>query len=158
MRNDNSCDNLLRRAAILHSDVADFHCTKLSIFVGDGFDCGCRDLDPYYNSAEYGEKYYKCVKTKNGELGKCVSYGKRIEYRGRVFYTFDRITDYGEYRLTDAETGYYVCMHNQLEQRFDAICEKAKSIPNVESLPLAEWDNGGYILAKMDGERKDEGK
>lgn len=128
--------------------VTDSQCTKTSIFVGDGFDCGCSDLDPYYNSAEYGEKYYKCVRTQAGELAKAESYGKRIEYKGRMFYTFDRITDDGDYRLTDGETGYYACTFAELEQRFDKLCEKAKSIPNVESLPLAERDGGGYVLVK----------
>ncbi|MBR2434832.1 MAG: hypothetical protein IKB22_05110, partial [Lentisphaeria bacterium] len=115
--------------------VTDSQCTKTSIFVGDGFDCGCSDLDPYYNSAEYNEKYYKCVKTKDGQLGKCASYGKRIEYSGRVFYTSDRITESGDYRMTDAESGYFAGTYRQLEDRFDALCEKAKNIPNVESLP-----------------------
>lgn len=131
-----------------HCNVSDCTCQKQLITVGDGFDCGCYDLDPYYNSKEYGEKYYKCVKTKTGEPAKAESYGKRIEYKGRAFYTFDRITEDGDYRLTDGDTGYYACTFAQLEQRFDIICEKAKSIPNVEQLPLAERDGGGYVLVK----------
>lgn len=139
-----TCENL----DCIHCDATDYHCTKTYIRVGDGFDCGCNDLEPYYNSPDYGEKYHKCVKTKSGEIGKCVCYGKRIEYRGRVFFTSERVTEDGYYILTDAETGYNSGIYSKLEQRFDALCEKAKSIPNVESLPLAEWDNGGYILVK----------
>lgn len=131
-----------------HCNVKDNTCKKQVITIGEDFDCGCSDLDPYYNSDEYGEKYYKCVKTENGEHAKAEFYGKRIEYKGRAFYTFDRITEDDDYRLTDGDTGYYVGTFAQLEQRFDKICEIAKSIPNVESLPLAEWDCSGYVLVK----------
>ena len=131
-----------------HCNVSDHSCQKQVIAVGEEFDCGCRELDPYYNTEEYGEKYYKCVKTESGELAKAEHYGKRIEYKGRVFYTFDRITEDGDYRLTDGDTGYYACTFAQLEQRFDIICEKAKSTPDVKSLPLVDWGGGGYILVK----------
>lgn len=131
-----------------HCNVSDHTCQKQVITVGEEFDCGCSELDPYYNCEEYNEKYYKCVKTKSGEPGKCESYGKRIEYRDRVFYTFDRITEDGDYRLTDAETGYYACTFEELGQRFDKLCEKAKNIPNVESLPLAKMDGGSFVIVK----------
>ena len=139
-----SCTNIDCR----YCDSSDFHCTKSSISVGDGFDSGCDDLEPYYNSAEYENKYYKCVKTKNDELGRCVCYGKRIEYNGRVFYTSDRITEDGAYKLTDAKTGYNAGEYSKLEQRFDKLCELAKKIPKVVSLPLVEWDNGGYVIVE----------
>lgn len=141
-----SCHN----TECIHCDMKDYHCTKTSIAVGEHFDGGCIDLEPYYNSEDYSHKYYICVKTKSGELAKAVKYGKRIEYNDRVFLTTERITEYRECNLTDAVTGYGVGMYRNLEERFPAICEKAKSVPNVETLPLAEWDNGGYILVKED--------
>lgn len=143
-----SCGN----TECIHCDMTDFHCTKSYISVGDGFDCGCNDLEPYYNQPDFCVKYYKCVKTKNGELGKCKCYGKRIEFNGRVFFTSDRITDDGSYQLTEAVTGYAVGMFKQLDQRFCKMCEIAESIPNVETLPLAEWDNDGYILVEGEDE------
>ena len=139
-----SCTN----TECIHCDNTDFHCTKSYITVGDDFDCGCSKLDPYYNYPDYDVKYYKCVKTNDGELGKRRCYGKRIEYNGRVFFTSDRITDDGSYQLTDALTGYAVGMFKQLEQRFCKICEMAESIPNVETLPLAEWEVGDYVLVE----------
>ena len=139
-----SCNN----ADCIHCDQSDFQCTKSIITVGDGFDCGCDDLEPYYNSQEYDNKYYKCVKTKSGELGKCECYGKRIEYMGRVFFTSDRVTEDGTYVLTDAFTGYSAGWFRDLGERFEKTCKKAKELPNIETLPLVEWDNGGYILVK----------
>jgi hypothetical protein len=81
-------------------------------------------------------------------LGRCVDYGKRIEYNGRVFFTSDRITEDGDYTLTDAETGCAAGAYKKLEQRFDKLCELAKSFPNVNTFPLVEWDNGGYVLVE----------
>ena len=137
----------------IHCDRADFHCTKDRIFVGGLFDGGCEDFNPYYNTAEYDNKYYKCVTAKDGKIGRCACYGKRIEYNGRLFYTSDRITENGEYYLTDAKTGYAVGTYKQLEQRFEKICELAEKMPNVVLLPLAEWDNCGYVIVE---ESKDE--
>lgn len=131
-----------------HCNVSDHTCQKQVITVGEEFDCGCRELDPYYNCEEYNEKYYKRIRTKSGEHGKYESYGKRIEYRDRVFYTFDRITEDGDYRLIDAETGYYVCTFAELEQLFDKLCEIVKSVTNVESLPLVEMVGGDFVIVK----------
>lgn len=139
---------LCRNTDCKHCNVSDHTCQKQAITIGDDFDSGCSELDPYYNDEEYNEKYYKCVRTKSGELAKAESYGKRIEYKGRVFYTFDRITEDGDYKLTDAETGYGVGIFEEIGQRFDKICEMTKRIPDVKSLPLAEWDGGDYVLVK----------
>ena len=131
-----------------HCNVSDNTCQKQAITIGDDFVSGCSEFDPYNNDEEYNKKYYKCVRTKSGELAKAESYGKRIEYKGRVFYTSDRITEDGDYELTDAETGYRAGIFGKIEQRFDKICEMAKRIPSVESLPLAEIDGEGYVVVK----------
>ena len=140
----------------IHCDMRDYHCTKDYITIGEEFENGCNDFEPYYNSAEYYEKYYKCVETKTGELGKCIFSGKRIEYNGMVFFTSERVTEYKECCLTEARTGYGVGMYRDLENRFQKICELAEKYPNVDTLPLAEWDYGGYVLVKEGGNNAEE--
>lgn len=139
-----SCEN----TCCIYCDTSDNHCTKDIITVGEDYDNGCGDYEPYYNSAEYGHRYYICVKTIKKELAKAVRYGKRIEYKGRVFYTSDRVTERGEYQLTDEETGYGVGMYATLEDRFEKLCDMTKNLQNVQTLPDAEWDYGGYVLTE----------
>lgn len=138
-----------RNTDCIHCDMTDFHCTKSYITIGEDFDCGCNDCENYYNLPDYRAIYWKCVETKSGELGRALCFGKRIEYRGIAFYTQDRITEDGDYMLTHAETGYSAGKYKHLEQRFDGICEKAKDLPSVETLPRAELDNGEWILKEV---------
>ncbi len=132
-----------------HCCQDDFHCTKEWITVGEEYDEGCNSYENYLDTEEYSEKYKIRVTTKDGRTAKAVKYhGKPIEYKGRTFFTSEMVRSDGMYRLTDKDTGMLVGMFSQLEDRFSEICRIAKDIPSVEELPLAEWDNGGYVIVE----------
>lgn len=139
----------------VYLDTCSGLCNAGVVSIGDGFEGGCDTFVPYYNNAEYGEKFFIAVGERGKASMKAVRYGKRIEYNGRTFYTTDRITDDGIYGLTDKRTGLYVAKMYQLEGRWERFLELEKNLPDVESYPLAEYDKSGkYKIV----EEKAEGK
>lgn len=126
-----------------------FECKAAAITISEEWDEGCSGYEDYRNQPEYQNEYWIAVKTKSREPAKAKGYhGRRIEYKGRVFYTSDRLEDAPYCLITDAETGVNCGPYVLLEDRFDRICELTAKYPKVETLPLAEWDNGGYVLVK----------
>ena len=127
----------------------DFECKAPAITIGDDWDVQCSAYENYQDTDEYRNEFNIAVETKNGESARVKLYGgKRIEYKGRTFYTYSRMDNPDTCFLTDAETGRKVGAYSKLPERFDQICELAKTYPKVETLPLAEWDYGGYVLVK----------
>lgn len=123
-------------------------CKATGITIGDDWDEGCSGYEDYRDQPEYQNEYWIAVKTLSGESAKVKVYrGKRIEYKGRVFYTSGRLDD-KNCSITDAETGLGYGAYVLLEDRFDSICEQAVKLPKVETLPEAEWTGGGYELVK----------
>lgn len=140
----------------IHCDKYSYHCQKDIVAVGNDYTYGCKDYISYLDSDEYKEKFYKAVKTKDGELVKVVDYGKKIEFNGRVFFTTDKVgtgkvNEDESYFVTEERTGYLMSF-DVLKDRFEMFLEREKKIPDVKSYPLAIWDNGGYVLAKKGGE------
>lgn len=139
----------------IHCDKYSYHCQRGVVSVGADYTYGCDDYISYLDSDEYKEKFYKAVKTKDGEFAKVVDYGKKIEFNGRVFFTTDRV-DTGKvnedesYSVTEERTGYLM-RFDMLKDCFEMFLEHEKKIPDVKSYPLAIWDNGGYVLAKKGG-------
>lgn len=133
----------------IHCDLKNnFKCKAYIITIGEEWDEGCSGYEDYRDQPDYQNEYWIAVKTKSGEAAKAkVYHGKRIEYKGRVFYTSDRL-DYKCCLFTDAETGYGCGAYASLGDRFDRICEQAAKLPKVETLPEAEWTSGGYELVK----------
>ena len=133
----------------VHCNTKDFHCEKECVLFSEEYDEGCSEYESYLDGDDYSEKYFICVRTKDGKSAKAVKpRGKRIEYKGRVFFTSERVSDDEGYGITDAETGLHVGTFALLEDRFDRILERAEKYPKVESLPLAEWCNGGYVIVE----------
>jgi hypothetical protein len=131
----------------------EFACKADAITISDDWDEGCSAYEDYRDQPDYQNEYWIAVETLSGESAKVKVYrGKRIEYKGRVFYTSDRL-EYAWCLITDAETGLGCGAYYLLEERFDLICERAKKVPKVETLPEAEWTSGGYELVK--GEHHD---
>ena len=130
-----------------------FICTRNIVSVGEFFECGCEEYESYLDSEEYREKYFIAVKV--GEvLAKAVKYGKKIELKGRVFYTQDRAKEFGENRITDKRTGYSVGTVKRLDDLWDKYLETEKTLPDVESYPLAIYDTRthNYKLVEKGGE------
>lgn len=129
----------------------DFECKAPAITIGDDWDVQCSAYENYQDTDEYRNEFFIAVETKNGESARVKVYcGKRIEYKGRMFYTYGRTDNPDSCFLTDAETGRGVGSYSLLLERFDRICEQAAKHPKVETLPEAEWTSGGYELAKED--------
>lgn len=132
----------------IHCDVGgDFECKAPDITIGEYWDEGCSGYADYRNQPDFQDEYWITVKTKSGKIGKAKCRGKRIEYKGRVFYTAYRLED-SFCCITDEETGLSCGAYALLEDRFDQICKQAKKLPKVETLPEAEWTSGGYELVK----------
>lgn len=134
----------------IHCDLKNnSKCKAHIITLGDNWDEGCNAYEDYRDQPDYQNEYWVAVKTKSGETGKVKHCGKRIEYKGRAFYTAHRLDD-NFCRITDAETGLDCGAYVLLEDCFESICEQAAKFPKVETLPEAEWTRGGYELAKED--------
>lgn len=129
-------------------------CTKETITVSEIYDEGCEDFFHYFDTDEYNNCYYKAVKTKDGKQAKTKVYrGKRIEYNEYVFYTDARVIDDKDFCVTEARTGFGVGNFDKLKTPsiWKLFVEREKGIPNVETLPLAEWNNGGYEIVEKGG-------
>ena len=123
-------------------------CTKEAVMIGEIYDGGCGDFYHYIDTDEYDNIYYKAVKTKDCKHAKTKVYrGKRIEYNGYVFYTEGRVID-DRFYVTEARTGYFIGEFSSLKSpsRWELFVKREKEIPNVETLPLAEWNDGGYEI------------
>lgn len=130
--------------------AGDFECKAAVITIGEEWDEGCSGYEDYRDQPDYQNEYWIAVITKSREAARVKRYhGRRIEYKGRVFYTSDRLDD-NLCIITDAETGVNCGTYVLLEDHFDQICEQAAKYPKVETLPEAEWNGGGYKLAKED--------
>lgn len=124
-----------------------FACKADAIIISDDWCEGCSGYADYRDQPDFQDEYWITVRTKSGRIGKAKHRGKRIEYKGRAFYTAHRLED-SFCCITDEETGLSCGAYAMLEERFDQICEQAKKITKVETLPEAEWINGGYELVK----------
>lgn len=129
-------------------------CTKEIITVSDLYDEGCEEFEHYFDTEEYNNRYYKAVRTKDGKTAKSkVWRGKRIEYNGYVFFTDERATEDRDFFVTEARMGMSAGGFDKLKEpsRWKIFVEREKSFPDVETLPLAEWNDGGYEIVEKGG-------
>ena len=113
-------------------------CNKDSISISE--DCECEDFEIY--SYSYTDSYW-IAKIKDGVVHrKLIQRGKKIEYNGFVFYTSDKITNRGDYWLTEARTGAGVCRYNELEKIWDKFIERVGNYPDVMTLPIESEGEG----------------
>lgn len=113
-------------------------CTKYSVNMDDE---GCEDYEDYTETEEYQKPYYKQVLIKvEDELSentyKLLDKGKRIEYKGYVFYynADDRNSMHG-IQLTEERTGYsmpYRVLDD--EKMFSEMKERLPGIQDVAGL------------------------
>lgn len=131
----------------VHYDVNSFTCKQNAVTIGDGYTYGCDDFIHYADNEEYSNEHYIAVKAE-GEVAKAVEYGKKFVINGITFYTTDR-TDDDSFRLTHERTGYSVGTKERLMKSWDKFLEIEKTLPDVETLPLAEKNTfGNYELVK----------
>lgn len=127
----------------------DGECIRDFITIGENDDCICEDYENYSETAEYQHKFYMCVKAKDGRTAKALKKGKPIEYNGVIFYTTDDDRRPGFMTVTDTKTGLGISfVMLQDEKWWQMYLEQTKIRPDVQSYPLAEWDEQSreYII------------
>lgn len=133
----------------------DYICTKEFISIGDNEESICQDYQRYLDTAEYQDEFYICVKTKDGKKAKAVKKGKKIILNDVVFYTYDDDRKPEYMRITDVKTGLagsYAMLQDP--KSWGKYLDIVKTTPNVQDLPLAEWNEKrhGYIIKDGDNE------
>ena len=97
--------------------------------------------DDYTATEEYQHEYYIAIKTKDGIIGKRLQTAKRLEINGIAFYTESSpLLSEDKIALTHGRTGVGGFTVKDIKEKFDHFMEKQKKYPDVESLPLVEWD------------------
>lgn len=115
-------------------------CNRDTITIGE--DMECEDFEHFCE--DYHDSFWKACRNKEkGTFRKFIKNGKKIEYKGYVFYTDDRITEDGDYYLTEERTGLGAGCYNQLEQRWEKFVECVSQYPNVADLPIEERSENG---------------
>lgn len=126
-------------------------CTRNYISIGEEHTYGCDEYVAYDDCEEYRKKFYITIGNNGKPWAKAVMFGKSIEYNGRTFFTTGRVTESGDFRVTDKRTGIDAGTFAHLKARWDYFIQKEKDFPDVESLPLAEKVDGKYkIVEKTD--------
>ena len=114
-------------------------CYRGSITISEDYECEC--YETYIN--DYKDHFYKAFIEDGEKYRKLVTNGKKIEYKGYVFYTEDKITDSGNYLLTEARTGLSVCRFYELDKRWEKFIERVGTYPDVTSYPIKERSENG---------------
>lgn len=109
-------------------------CNRGAITINEAWECDC--FESYRKN--YTEPYYQAFYDDDGKPCRRLHHGKKIEYKGYVFYTEDKITDSGNYHVTEARTGIGSGIFNRLEGRWDIFLERVATYPDVSSYPIKE--------------------
>ena len=135
----------------LHCDKYSYHCQKDIVAVGCEYDEGCEDYLSFLDSEEYGEVFFKAVKTKDGIPGRAKETGKKIECNGRAFYTRDKVAEDESYSITDERTGLLIANMAWLKDNWEKFLESEKKFPDINTYPLAVLKGDKYVLAEKGG-------
>jgi hypothetical protein len=102
----------------------------------------CEDYEDYQDS--YTDAFLKALIKDGKPYRKLVENGKKIEYKGYVFYTECKITDDESYYLTEERTGLDVGEFRKLKEqkRWEAFLERVGTYPDVTTYPIEEMKGG----------------
>ena len=109
-------------------------CKRDEITISDDWEC--EDFESYQN--DYTDSFWKACSENGVCYRRLCNHGRKIVYNGYLFYTQDKITDSGNYFLTEARTGIGVCNFYELEKRWDKFLERVGDYPDVTTLPIKE--------------------
>lgn len=107
-------------------------------------EAGCENYDTIFDYPEYQETFYAAVKAKDGRLYRVQKMGKRLEHRGRVFYTIEQTDERESFLVTDGITGAECGTFGRIKKHWDKFLSAAARYPDVMQYPL------------MDGEEQEE--
>lgn len=134
----------------------DGYCEREVITIGDNEEFICEDYQHYSKTAQYQNPYFICVKSKDNKVAKALKQGKRIEFKGYIFFTEDDDRRPEVLTVTEQKTGLKVGFFEMLKD--DDVWEKFIEIvnknPDVSDYPLAEWDDWSrkYVLKEGNGD------
>lgn len=123
---------LCRRHDCVWCDPDEHVCLNTLIAVNER---GCEDYDTIFEYPEYQEKFWAAFKDKDGKIYRREMMGKRIEHRGRVFYTIEQTGERESFLVTDAVTGAEVGTFGWVKKHWDAFLTVAAALPDVMSYP-----------------------
>lgn len=130
-----------------------FCCFNGHINIGVEYLSGCDEYLSYLNTPQYNERYY-IARSATDKLPRhrIEQYGRKIEYKGYVFYTqsHNRQDDIMQYILTESRTGYHCGTLAELNkpERWKVFVERVKTTPSVLDLPLAELHDDEYVITR----------
>jgi hypothetical protein len=113
-------------------------CQRGAITINGAWEC--EGFESYRDS--YTDSFWVCCLKEGEKYRRFRPQGKKVEYNGYLFYTQDKITDSGNYFLTEARTGIGVCRFNELEKRWDKFVERVGDYPDVMTLPIESEGEG----------------
>ena len=137
----------------IHNKENQCTCSLGVINIGGDFPYGCGEYLCYLNTQRYSEQYFIAKCEGNGlPRHRVKKYGRKIEFKGFIFFTqsYNSQDDKMQYRLTESRTGYYCGLLKDLQkpEMWQKFIEGIKTIPNVMDLPLAEIQDGKYVIVK----------
>lgn len=106
---------------------------------------GCHGYDSIFEYPEYQETFYIAACVDGVPMYRVERMGKRIEYKGRVFYTTEKTDERESFLVTDGITGAGVGTFAHVKKKWDAFLAKAAEYPDVMSYPEAQIIGGKYI-------------
>ena len=131
----------------------DGECTRDFISIGNN-DCDiCEDYENYRDTAEYKNEFFMCVKAKDGRTAKALKKGKLIKYNGINFYTTDDDRRPDFMTVTDIRTGLRISFNMLKDEKWwQRYLEQSKKHPDVQTYPLAEWNENSreYIIKESE--------
>lgn len=132
---------LCRRHDCVWCDPDEHVCLNTLIAINEN---GCEDYDTIFERPEYQETFWIAVGSKDA-MFRVERMGKKIEYRGRVFYTTEQVNERESFIVTDGITGAEVGTFARVKKRWDAFLAAASRYPDVMSYPQAEIVDGKCI-------------
>lgn len=101
-------------------------------------EAGCEDYDTIFGYPEYQETFWAAVKAKDGRLYRVEKMGKRLEHKGRVFYTIEQANERETFLVTDALTGAECGTFRWIKGHWDSFLSAAARYPDVMQYPVMD--------------------
>lgn len=130
-------------------------CTYLTVFntcaksnISLNYAGVCCSFTHYITTQKYQVPYYVAVKMANGEIGRALKFGRKLEIFGYTFFTSDNYKLAGEQsRITEERTGMMFDTITEFKLNFAAFKTLESEKPACSSYPLCEYDKeiNGYI-------------
>lgn len=127
-------------------------CLNPSVVIDEN---GCVSFYSVQNLQGYQEKFWMAKRIKNDPFFRIEAQGKKIEYRGRVFYTVEQTDERGAFIVTDGMTGAECGTFAYVKKNWDRYLAAVEKLPDVMTYPAAAVV-GGKLIPIDDEPEEDE--